>query len=63
MSEEGVSWDIRFPLLTNRYFMLDLVKVYVVTMGIFVLLIGVITKDLGQTMEFTGITGASWASS
>jgi hypothetical protein len=58
MSTEGVSWEIRFPLLTNRYFLWDFAKAVAATEAILFVIFGVITRDLVQTFQMIGISTA-----
>jgi hypothetical protein len=55
--EDIIIWDIRFPLLTNRYFMWDLIRVLGIASAILLALMIIIMRDLVMAIQFAGLIG------
>ncbi len=55
--QDIIIWDTRFPLLTNRYFMWDMIKVLGIASTILLTLMVVITRDLVMAIQFSGLIG------
>ena len=55
--EEIIIWDSRFSLLTNRYFMWDMIRVLGIASTILLALMVVIMRDLVMAIQFTGLVG------
>jgi len=55
--EEIIIWDTRFSLLTNRYFMWDMIRVLGIASTILLVLMVVIMRDLVMAVQFAGLIG------
>jgi hypothetical protein len=55
--EQIIIWDTRFPLLTNRYFMWDMIRVLGIASTILLALMVVIMGDVVMAIQFAGLVG------
>jgi hypothetical protein len=55
--ENIIIWDTRFPLLTNRYFIWDMIKVLGIASTILLVLMIFIMEDVVMAIQFAGLMG------